>query len=196
MAQTALLVSEQRLKQWTQLDDNVRLNEITPFIIQAQDIYMQDTLGTKLYSRLKAGIVADDLTADEKLLLNDYIGPTLMQYSLYLMLPSIKYKVANQGILNGTSEETSPTTLDELKYLRQSTLDTAEFYNKRLIKFFFDNPSLFADYTNPGTDGMMPNKANPYFSGLVVPRNNLQYYEEKYGDCSDCGPSTSIHVNP
>ena len=139
MANTALLVSEQRLKQWTQLDDNVRMNEITPFIIQAQDIYMQSTLGTKLYDRLKAGVIANDLTANEGILLNDYIGPTLMQYSLYLMLPSIKYKIANQGILNGTSEETSPTTLDELQYIRQSTLDTAEFYNKRLIKFFFDN---------------------------------------------------------
>ncbi len=195
MAQTALLVSEQRLKQWTQLDDNVRLNEITPFIIQAQDIYMQDTLGTKFYNRLKNGVIADDLTADESALLNEYIGPCLMQYSLYLMLPSIKYKIANQGILNGTSEETSPTTLDELQYLRQSTLDTAEFYNKRLIKFFADNPNLFPDYQSPGTDGMMPNKDNPYFSGLVVPNNNLNYYEERYGDCSDCGPSTTISGN-
>jgi hypothetical protein len=192
MANTALLVSEQRLKQWTQLDDNVRMNEITPFIVQAQDIYMQDTLGTKFYTRLKNGVIANDLTADEQLLLNDYIGPTLMQYSLYLMLPSIKYKIANQGILNGTSEETSPTTLDELEYLRQSTLNTAEFYNKRLIKFFMDNPSMFADYTNPGTDGMYPNKDNPYFSGLVVPNNRLSYYEERYGNCTDCGPSTTI----
>jgi hypothetical protein len=108
------------------------------------------------------------------------------------MLPSIKYKIANQGILNGTSEETSPTTLDELEYLRQSTLNTAEFYNKRLIKFFMDNPSMFADYTNPGTDGMYPNKDNPYFSGLVVPNNRLSYYEERYGNCTDCGPSTTI----
>jgi len=192
MANTALLVSEQRLKQWTQLDDNVRMNEITPFIVQAQDIYMQDTLGTKFYTRLKNGVIANDLTTDEQLLLNDYIGPTLMQYSLYLMLPSIKYKIANQGILNGTSEETSPTTLDELEYLRQSTLNTAEFYNKRLIKFFMDNPSMFADYTNPGTDGMYPNKDNPYFSGLVVPNNRLSYYEERYGNCTDCGPSTTI----
>ena len=193
MAQTALLVSEQRMKQWTQLDDNVRLNEITPHILQAQDIYLQNVLGTKLYDRLKAGVIADDLTADEGTLLNEYVGPTLMQYALYLMLPSIKYKIANQGILNGTSEETSPTTLDELKYLRQSTLDTAEFYSKRLTKYFMDNPNLFPEYQNPGTDGMMPDKRNPYFAGLVTGRSNLSYYEEKYGECTDCGPSTTVH---
>ena len=193
MAKQVLLVSEQRLKQWTQLDDNVRLNEITPHILQAQDIYLQNVLGTKLFDRLKAGVIAADLNANEQKLLNDYVGPTLMQYALYLMLPSIKYKIANQGILNGTSEETSPTTLDELKYLRQSTLDTAEFYSKRLTKYFMDNPNLFPEYQNPGTDGMMPDKRNPYFAGLVTGRSNLSYYEEKYGECSDCGPSTTVH---
>lgn len=195
MSQTALLVSEQRFKQWTQLDDNVRMNEITPFILQAQDIYMQDTLGTKFYTRLKDGIIANDLTTDEQTLLREYIGPTLMNYALYMMMPSLKYKFVNQGIVSGTSEGTTPTTLDELQYLRQTTLDTAEFYNKRLLKFFLDNPSMFAAYTNPGTDGMSPNKQNPYFAGLVTPRNNLRYYEERYGNCTDCGPSTTIVSN-
>lgn len=191
MSNTVLLVSEQRLKQWTQLDDNVRMNEITPHILQAQDIYIQNSLGTLLYDRIKDGVVADDLNANETTLLKDYIGPTLMQYALYLMLPSIKYKVANQGVLNGSSEETTPTTLEELKYLRTTVLDLAEFYNKRLVKYFSDNPGMFPQYDAPGTDGMMPDKRNPYFSGLVTGQSNLNYYEEKYGDCTDCGPSAT-----
>ena len=191
MSNTVLLVSEQRLKQWTQLDDNVRMNEITPHILQAQDIYIQNSCGTLLYDRIKDGVQADDLNANETTLLKDYIGPTLMQYALYLMLPSIKYKVANQGVLNGSSEETTPTTLEELKYLRQTVLDLAEFYNKRLVKYFIDNPGMFPQYDAPGTDGMMPDKKNPYFSGLVTGQSNLNYYEEKYGDCTDCGPSAT-----
>jgi len=167
------------------------MNEITPHILQAQDIYIQNSLGTLLYTRIKDGVVANDLNSDETTLLKDYIGPTLMQYALYLMLPSIKYKIANQGVLNGSSEETTPTTLDELKYLRQTVLDLAEFYNKRLVKFFIDNPGMFPQYDAPGTDGMMPDKKNPYFSGLVTGKSNLNYYEEKYGDCDDCGPSAT-----
>jgi hypothetical protein len=58
-----------------------------------------------------------------------------------------------------------------------------------------DNPNLFPEYQNPGTDGMMPDKRNPYFSGLVTGRSNLSYYEEKYGECTDCGPSTTVHGN-
>lgn len=193
MAQTALLVSEQRLKQWTNLDSNVRVEEITPFIIQAQDIYVQDSLGTKFFNRIKDGIINANLTADEQTLLNDYIGPMLMQYALYLMMPGLKYKLVDKGVVSGNSEESTQTTLEELKYLRQSALDTAEFYNERLREYLIDNPGMFADYDTPGVDGMYPNKQTPYFSGLVVPKRYKNYYDEKCqgcdGGCVACGPA-------
>ncbi len=190
--ENVLLVSEQRMKQWTSLDNNIRIDLLTPSIIQAQDIYIQDTLGTKFYKRLKSGVIADDLTADESTFLKDYIGPCLIQYALYLLLPSLKYKMVEAGIVNGTSEETQATTLEEMQYLRDSALDTAQFYNQRMLEFLKDNPGIFADYTNPGTDGMYPNKDTPYFSGLQteipLKRNDLYIY----ADCGcdgdpDCG---------
>ena len=177
MAKQVLLVSEQRLKQWTNLDDNVRLNEITPNILQAQDIYIQNLIGTKLYDRLKAGVIAGDLTANEDLLLNDYVGKTLMQYALYMILPSIKYKVANQGILNGTSEETQPTSLDELQYLRETTLDTAMFYDKRLREYLIQNPAQFQEWLTWENNGMPRNSDTPYFSGLQTEKSfNINNY--------------------
>lgn len=190
--ETVLLVSEQRMKQWTNLDNNIRIDVLTPSILQAQDIYIQDSLGTKFYNRLKDGVVAGDLTATEEGFLKDYVGPTLIQYALYLVLPNLKYKMVEKGILNGTSEETAPTTLDEMKFLREAALDTAQFYNKRMIEWLQDNPGVFPEYTNPGVDGMMPNKRTPYFSGLQtnIPfkRNNLWIY----ADCgTDCDPDCS-----
>ena len=72
--------------------------------------------------------------------------------------------------------------------MRQSTLNTAEFYAERLREYLIDNPGLFPEYQTPGTDGMYPNKRTPYFSGLVVPRSlNNTYYDEKCPDCDDCG---------
>ena len=54
--ENVLLVSEQRMKQWTSLDNNIRIDVLTPPILQAQDLYIQDTLGTPFYNRLKAGV--------------------------------------------------------------------------------------------------------------------------------------------
>ena len=191
--ETVLLVSEQRMKQWTSLDNNIRIDVLTPSILQAQDIYIQDTLGTPFYKRLKEGIVANDLNANESAFLKDYVGPTLIQYALYLLLPNLKYKMVEKGILNGTSEETGATTLDEMKYLRDAAVDTAEFYNKRMLEYLQDHPQMFPLYQNPTpNDGMTPNRRNPYFSGLQtntpIRRNDLWIY----ADCgTDCDPDCS-----
>ncbi len=186
MSQTVLLVSEQRLKQWTSLDNNTRDEEITPSILDAQNVYIQSTLGTPLFNHLKDGVLNNTLTADEITLLNEYTAPALMQYALYLILPNIKYKFVEKGILNGTSEETSPTTLDDLKYLRQSTLDLAEFYDTRLREYLCDVPSTtFPLYTNPtANDGMNPDKSSPYFSGLVT--NFRRYDQYPYNQGCQC----------
>ena len=183
----AILISEQRVKQLTNLDDNVRVEEVTPFIIQSQDLYLQDRIGTKFYERLKNGVIASDLNADEKALLNDYIAPMLAHYSVYLMLPGLKYKLVDKGVLSGQSEETGATTLEELKYLRQTTLDTAEFYDERLRERLCDLPSgTFPEYSSPGSDGMMPNDRTPYFSGLVTPTYFRKKNENPEDECSDC----------
>lgn len=185
MAYVALLVSEQRLKQWTGLDENVRVEEITPWLISAQDVYVQTSLGTSFYKRIKEGIINNDLNSDEQELLNDYIAPMLMQYALYLMLPTIKYKIVEKGIVSGTSEETQPTSLDELKYLRQSVLDLAEFYDARLREYLIDQVSgVFPLYNNPNVrDGMHPERTTPFFSGLVT---NINKTYGAYKWCSTC----------
>ncbi len=190
--ETVLLVSEQRMKQWTSLDSNIRIDVLTPSIIQAQDIYIQDTLGTPFYRRLKAGVIANDLNANESAFLKDFVGPCLIQYSLYLLLPNLKYKMVEKGILNGASEETGATTLDEMKYLRDQAMDMAQFYNNRMLEYLQDNPGMFLLYQNPTpSDGMTPNRQNPYFSGLQtnIPRRNDLYI---YADCGlDCSPDCS-----
>jgi hypothetical protein len=80
-----------------------------------------------------------------------------------------------------------------MKYLRETAVDTAEFYNKRMLEYLQDHPQMFPLYQNPTpNDGMNPNRQNPYFSGLQtnIParRNDLWIY----ADCgTDCDPDCS-----
>lgn len=178
--ETVLLVSEQRMKQWTSLDNNIRIDVLTPSILNAQEVYIQDSLGTKFFDRLKEGVRNNDLTADEAMFLKDYVGPALMQYALYLLLPTLKYKMVEKGILNGTSEETQPTTLQELQYLRETTMETAQFYDQRLRQFLIQNPNMFNEWLTWDNNGMPRNADTPYFSGLQTERaltlNNMFLY--------------------
>lgn len=170
-----LFISEARLKKLTAIHDNVEPQELTPFVQQAQDIYIQDVLGTKFYQSLKDKITGNTVTGNYKVLLDDYIAPTLANYAVYLAFPSLNYKIKNKAIMTPTSEESSVVDLSSIKYVRGSILDTAQFYGERTREYIVDNQEQFPEYLNPGTDGLMPNKTNPYFQGLYVPKRNDCY---------------------
>jgi len=188
--ETVLLVSEQRMKNWTSLDNNIRIDVLTPSILNAQELYIQDSLGSVFFRRLKEGVYNNDLTVDEETFLKDYVGPTLMQYALYLLLPSLKYKFVEKGILNGTSEETQPTTLQELQYLRENTMETAQFYDARLREFLRQHPNMFPEWLTWNNNGMPSNKQTPYFSGIQtnIPNQNLPNSND-FWECGDCDPA-------
>lgn len=175
-----VLISENRLKELTAVHSNMEPDELTPFVIQAQDIYVQELLGTKFYQNLKNRVYSGTTTDAEEVLLNEYIAPTLANFSVYLGLPSFNYKMKNKSVLNPSAEEAQNTGLSELKYLREQVKNTAEFYRERSREYLIDNEELFPDYTNPGIDGMMPNKTNTYSSGIVIPNKR-----------SDCVPYPS-----
>jgi len=165
-----LFISESRLKRLTAVHANMEPDELTPFVLQAQDIYIQELLGTKFYNNLKGRIISGTTTTAEQTLLNNYIAPTLANYAVYMALPSFNYKMKNKAVLTPSAEEAQNVDLSELKYLRGSVLNTAEFYRERSREYLIDNESLFPDYINYGIDGMAPNKLNSYTSGIIIPR--------------------------
>lgn len=186
MAVQVLLVSEEKIKAFTGMHENVRVEDIAPYIIQAQDIYLQPMLGTKFFTSLKNNVLNNTLSADETLFLEDYIAPWMIQRAFAMSVPFIKYKIVDKGVLSGTSETATQTTLEEVQYLISKIESTAEFYAQRTREFLFDNPSMFPDYVSPGTDGMFPDRTSPYFSGLTIP-NPTGYGTYKYQyDKDDC----------
>ena len=169
MSNSILFISETKLKQFTALDFNVRVEQLVPYIIQSQDIYLQPVLGTRFYKGLKNRIELGTRTQDERDLCDDYISPMILNFSLYQALPFIKYRLVQKGVVSPESETSPTANLDELKYIRSGIKDTAEFYQQRLVEYFYDNPNKFPEYQDPGIDGMLPNKQTSYKTGLVIP---------------------------
>lgn len=166
-----LFISEQKLKSTTALHANVEPQDLLPAVIQAQDIYGQQLMGTTWYNGLKSRIVAETVTAAERTFLDDYMAPMLANYALYQAIPTLSYKIFNKSILQPTSEESQPATLEEIKYVRDSVMNTAEFYRERALEYLKNNETDFPEYLNPTVgDGMTPDKFNDYYGGLVVPK--------------------------
>lgn len=176
---TALFVSETWLKANTPINQNVEITTIVPFIGQAQDLRCQPVIGTALYERLMAGIVANNLTAAETTLLN-LIRPALAYWTLAVALPFISVQVRNGGTVKVKSDNTEPASASEVAGLVTVALNTAEFYTERIIRYLCDNSSSFPEYST-STD-MTPNGSSPYNGGFIFPNDG--------GDsgCSSCGP--------
>lgn len=185
---TALFVTEEKIKSFTLIDDNIDPSELYPFVLMAQDFWIQQTCGTKLYEAIKNYVVdriinGTPIPDNYKKLLDEYIQPTVLHFAVYQALPSIKYKATNKGLMSGTSEVGAQTTLEELQYLRNSIFDSAKFYNERLrdyLRAYQELYTEFQSYTNK--DGMAPDRGTSYYTGLVIPGTKYKY-------CDDCEDS-------
>ena len=113
-------------------------------------------------------IVANTITGNYKTLLDDYITPCLIEYSFYEVMPFIALKITNKTIGRGNADYLVEGDLADLKYLRNSVRDVAEFYGTRIIGYLKQNVSFFPEYqTNSGLDKIIPN-SNVYFSGVYL----------------------------
>ena len=192
---TALFITEEKLKSFTAIDENVDPALLYPFVLQAQDFWVQQTLGTKLYNKMKELVVDNIMSGtpiptDYKTLLDDYISPTVVHYAYYQALPSLKYRTTNKGILSGTSEVAQSITLDELQYLRNNIFDSAKFYDERMRDYLVWHSSLYPEYTTyTSGDGLNPDRSSAYYTGLVIPKNRYRSIDD---DCNtsngSCNP--------
>ena len=183
-------ISTTYLRQQTPIEDNVDDTKLTPWIVQAQDTYLQEGLGETFYDRLKDGVQNNNLNSDEQSFMRNFVQPQVAQFAFYLMMPFINLKITNKSIAKEGSEFSTPAELTELKFLRSAVLDMAEFYKRRMIKYLLDHPSMFPQYNNPNALDNMPKSAQAYFTGIYIPyghrRGNIPNWLEPYGTISPC----------
>jgi hypothetical protein len=106
MAQ-ALFISRDDIIKFTVLNGNIDTDKFIQFIKIAQDIHIQNYLGTRLFNRLNDDIVNDDLTQPYSDLLSTYIKPMLIHWAMVEFLPYAAYTVANKGVFKHNSENSS-----------------------------------------------------------------------------------------
>jgi hypothetical protein len=196
-------ISTTYLRQQTPIEDNVDDTKLTPWIVQSQDTFLQEGIGETFYDHLKDGVKNNTLNSDEQAFMRNYVQPLVAQYAFYLLMPFIAFKATNKSISKESSEFSTPVELTELKYLRSSVLDMAEFYKRRMIKYLLDHPSMFPAYNNPSALDNMPKSAQSYFTGVYMPwgggrNSNIPTWIEPYGNVFPCGfgDGTGAYTNP
>ena len=166
--ENVLMVSETKLKAFTDINENVSVDILLPNIQIAQDIGCQTLLGTKFYNSLRTKIQSQTLNPEETILLEEYIQPYLLHRAYYEALPSIYMRIMNKGLVVGQTEEGNAAGVGEMRYLRNIQQNRYEFYSQRLMDYIKDHRAEYPDYFTYSTgDGMKPSKEN-YFSGIHI----------------------------
>ena len=169
-----LLISEIKLKSYTNINKNVDQDVLKAEIQIAQDIDLQTILGTKFYKQLMAQVGPDGtntFNADELILVNEYCQPFLIQTAYFNAMPQIMYRTVNRGIQTGNAESSTAVDSETFKYLRSIQKQRADFYSQRLIDYLLlgRGQNKFPAYLNTSTlDGMIPDRNQKYNNGIFL----------------------------
>lgn len=151
MSLNILFIGEQLIKDRTGVSNSIDGKQLKPIIKLAQDIYIMPALGSGLYNRLQSAIENNNLTSDERTLLDDYVTDALVWFTIGEAIQMLGFQIFSKGVLQKTAEESNTPGKGSLELLERKYLSKAEFYKQRLIAYLQENYILFEQYLNPGT---------------------------------------------
>lgn len=139
------IITQDWIAKYTPINSFVDMSILVPFIRVSQEIHVRSLLGKALYDRIVEGYVANDLTANEQILLN-LILPSLAYDMVARNLPFIATQVRSAGVIkvsNPNIESADQKAVDSLENRAQSISD---YYSQRVIEYLCENASLYPLY--------------------------------------------------
>ena len=181
MVYNVLLISEQKLIDNTAINGtNVDTSELRFCISQSQTIFLQESLGTNLFNKVLEivdnGTISSPANNNYKVLLDNFIQPTLIQYAYYLALDSVFVKWSAVGLMQNRTEQGGSIDLKTLQYLKNNAKNNAEFNDNLLRRQLIWNNSLYPEYSLVQNNGELPPESNsPFKSSMTLPGAGWYY---------------------
>lgn len=166
MAQ-ALFITRNDLVKYTAVNGNVDTDKFIQFIKISQDIHIQNYLGTDLFNKIGADIIAGTLAGDYLSLVNDYIKPMVIHWAMVEYLPFASYTIANKGVFKHSSENSTNVDSNEIDMLVKKSRNLAQYYTDRFITYMSFNNDSFPEYNSNSNSDVYPDK-DASFEGWVL----------------------------
>jgi hypothetical protein len=167
----ALFITRQDLVTFTSANGNLDPDKFLPYIRIAQDIHMQNYLGTDLYEKIEALITAGTLTLVDNPnyfnLVKDYCKDMLIYWAMVEYLPYAGINITNSGIFSTQPENSTVLDKDRIDSLIEKARDTAQHYTRRFIDYMNFNQSTFPEYTSNSNGDVHPDDVAD-FGGWVL----------------------------
>jgi hypothetical protein len=163
-----LFITRKDLVKFTAVNGNVDTDKFIQFIKIAQDIHIQNYLGTDLFEDLQGHIEGGSLAGDNLALVTTYIKPMLIHWAMVEYLPFAAYTIANKGVFKHSSENAQNVDKNEIDFLIEKERNVAQYYTERFIEYMsFNASSKFPKYYTNTNDDVYPDK-DASFEGWVL----------------------------
>ena len=164
----AILITRKDVVKFTAMNGNVDTDKFIQYIKIAQDVHVQNYLGTDLLESIQDKIIAGTLTGDYLSLVTDYVKPLLCHWAMVEYLPFAAYTIANKGVYKHSSENAENVSKEEVDFLVEKERTTAQYYTDRFIDYMSFNASTkFPEYYSNNNEDIFPDK-DANFSGWVL----------------------------
>jgi hypothetical protein len=179
------IISEENLRQFTDINNNVDSELLKNAVRESQDIEIQRILGTKLYEAILDKIRTNTLTGIYEVLVLKWVQNALLYAAYYYALEDIYLRPRNNGLLIPTGGENSEKA-DGTWYnrKRQSVLNKKQFYEERLTNYLIQKQGLYPELNaNVELQQMYPDFGVQYKSPIVMKRNGRGYHANQARQC-------------
>lgn len=164
--QNVLLISETKLKSFTDIDPNVSTSVLLPFIGVVQQTKLEYIIGAPYYRSLLTQVSGGTINSNQTdyNFLTYFAQPMLIWAAYAEALPSIFMRIKNNGIVTGAE---NTVTIKEMDYMQKRADDRSQFFERRMIEEIIFNSNLYPlcfNYTS--NQGLFPHLGKKYFSGV------------------------------
>ena len=178
---TTLFLSENKLKNFSDLNNALDADLLKNAIREAQDIHIQRMLGYELYQSLITKVNTSAVTGDY-LTLMGFVQDALLYWTYYEALEAIYLRPRNNGLLvpqGGAEANAADMALYDKK--RTSVENKAEWYSERLVNYLLDNEGKFPEFgTEKGMD-IYPDQQSQFKTPFVTRRDKYADQASKMG---------------
>lgn len=142
------IIDENYVKKYTQVNGAVDSNRIYQAIYVAQDLHMEQYLGTDLWNKIKDDSADSSISGNYLTLRNDYIRKSLVWWVMVELLPAMYYRQDNGSLVKRTSEDSEVIAPSELDRLIDDARGKAYHYTQKMVDYLCHNSTLFPEYTS------------------------------------------------
>ena len=166
----AALISIDKLKESSVLNENIDDQILMASLITAQDINLQSILGEKLYFKIQELIINGDINNKNNIeyskLITDYIQNYLKFNVLSESIIPLTFKFKSKGVVQNSDPQSgvTPITMKDAQILVNYYEDRSAFFAQRLIDYLTKNHKLFPEYNMSKCDPNVLGPANNVYN--------------------------------